>query len=64
MGLYTDASVAKRLAAIAVVKRTGMFTQVVRQDSIGWASTCRVLSAEIVAIAAALKYAQEDLTEV
>lgn len=53
VALYTDASVAKRLAAIAVVQRTGMFTQVVRQDSIGWASTCGVLSAEIAGMAAA-----------
>lgn len=64
MGLYTDASVAKRLAAIAVVQRTGIVTQVVRRDSIGWASTCGVLSAEITAIAAALEYAQEHLTQV
>lgn len=64
VGLYTDASVAKRLAAIAVVQRTGIVTQVVRRDSIGWASTCGVLSAEIAAIAAALKYAQEDLAQV
>ena len=64
VGLYTDASVAKRLAAIAVVQRTGIVTQVVRRDSIGWASTCGVLSAEIAAIAAALKYAQEHLEQV
>jgi ribonuclease HI len=36
-------------------------TQVVRQESIGWASICGVLSAEIVAISAALEYAQENL---
>jgi hypothetical protein len=36
-------------------------TQVVRQESIGWASTCGVLSAEIAAISAALEYAQENL---
>lgn len=41
-----------------------MITQVVRQDSIGWASTCGVLGAEIAAIAAALKYAQDDLKQV
>jgi hypothetical protein len=64
VGLYTDASVAKRLAAIAAVQRTGIVTQVVRRDSIGWASTCGVLSAEIAAIAAALKYAQEHLEQV
>jgi hypothetical protein len=34
-GLYVDASVAKRLASIAVVQRVGIATQVVRQDSIG-----------------------------
>jgi hypothetical protein len=34
VGLYTDASVAKRLAATAVVQRTGIVTQVVRRDSI------------------------------
>ena len=64
VGLYTDASVAKRLAAIAVVQRTGIVTQVVRRDSIGWTSTCGVLSAEIAAIVAALKYAQEHLEQV
>jgi ribonuclease HI len=64
VGLYTDASVAKRQAAIAVVQRTGIVTQVVRRDSIGWASTCGVSSAEIAAIAAALKYAQEHLKQV
>jgi ribonuclease HI len=64
VGIYTDASVAKRLAAIAVVQRIGIVTQVVRRDSIGWASTCGVLSAEIAAIAAALKYAQVDLKQV
>jgi ribonuclease HI len=44
-----------------VVQRIGVATQVVRQESIGWASTCRVLSAEIVVILAALEYAQENL---
>jgi ribonuclease HI len=61
LGLYTDASVAKRLASIAVVQRIGAATQVVRQESIGWASTCGVLSAEIAAISAALEHAQENL---
>jgi ribonuclease HI len=51
----------KRLASIAVVRRTGIAVQVVRQDSIGWASTCGVLSAEIAAIPAALEYSQEHL---
>jgi ribonuclease HI len=53
--------VAKRLASIAVVQRIGVTTQVVRQKSIGWASTCGVLSAEIAAILTALEYAQENL---
>jgi ribonuclease HI len=44
-----------------VVQRIGIATQVVRQESIGWVSTCGVLSAEIVVISAALKYAQENL---
>ena len=35
LGLYADALVTKRLASIAVVRRTGIATQVVRQDSIG-----------------------------
>ena len=38
LGLYVDASVGKRLASSAVVKRLGMFKRVVRKDSIGWAS--------------------------
>jgi hypothetical protein len=61
LGLYADASVTKRLASIAVIRRTGIATQVVRQDSIGWASTWGILSAEIAAMRAALKYAQEHL---
>jgi hypothetical protein len=50
LGLYTDVSVAKRLASIAVVQRVGVATQVVWQESIGWASTCGVLSVEKAAI--------------
>ena len=61
LGLYVDASVGKRLASIAVVKRLGIFKRVIRKDSIGWASTCGVLSAELAAIAAALAYAQDHL---
>jgi hypothetical protein len=61
LGLYVDASVGKRLASIVVVKRLGIFKRVVRKDSIGWASTCGVLSAELAAIAAALTYAQDHL---
>jgi ribonuclease HI len=33
--------------------------RVVKQESIGWTSTCGVLSAEIAAVASALEYAQE-----
>jgi ribonuclease HI len=61
LGLYSDTSVAKRLASITVVQRSGVALQIVRQDSIEWASTCRVLSAEIAAILAALEYAQENI---
>jgi hypothetical protein len=61
LGLYVDTSVGKRLASIAVVKRLGIFKRVVRKDSIGWASTYGVLSAELAAIAAALTYAQGHL---
>jgi len=61
LGLYVDALVGKRLASSAVVKRLGMFKRVVRKDSIGWASTCSVLSVELAAIAAALAYAQDHL---
>jgi ribonuclease HI len=43
-----------------VVQRIGIATQVVQQESIGWASTCGVLSAEIAAISATLKYVQEN----
>ena len=56
--LYTDASVSKKLASIAVVQRTGIRTQVVQQDSIGWTTTCGVPSAEIAAIIAALRYVE------
>jgi hypothetical protein len=61
IGLYADASVTKRLASIAVVRRTGIATQVVQQDSIGWVSTYGILSAEIAAIVAALEYALEHI---
>lgn len=59
--LYTDASVGKRLASFAVVKRSEILTRVVRQDSIGWTSTCGVMSAELAATAAALEFAQDLL---
>lgn len=61
LGLYTDASVAKRLASIAVVQRSGVALQTIQKDSIGWASTCGVLSAKIAAILATLEYAQENV---
>jgi hypothetical protein len=51
------ASVGKRLASIAVIKRLGTLRMVARKDSIGWASTCGVLSAELAAIATILTYA-------
>jgi hypothetical protein len=43
-------------AAIAVARRHGDSATVVVQESIGWASTCSILTAEIAAIAAALDY--------
>jgi hypothetical protein len=55
--LYLDASVAVRLAAIAVVKREGECTTVVCQESIGWVSTCSILTIEIAVITAVLGYA-------
>ena len=61
ISLYPDASVAARLAAIAVAKRDGESATVVLQESIGWASTYSVLTSEIAAIAAALDYTQESL---
>jgi hypothetical protein len=36
---------------------------VVLQESIGWASTCDVLTTEIAAIAAAINYAQESFEQ-
>jgi hypothetical protein len=51
------ASVGKRLASIAVIKRLGTLRMVARKDSIGWASICGVLSAELAAIATILTYA-------
>jgi ribonuclease HI len=61
ISLYPDASVAARLAAIAVAKRDGESATVVLQESIGWASTCSVLTSEIAAIAATLDYIRESL---
>jgi hypothetical protein len=54
--LYTDASVAIRLAAITVAKREKQATIIVLQESIRWVSTYSILIAEIAAIAAALDY--------
>jgi hypothetical protein len=53
----TDASVGKKLAAVAVVQRVGIQTHVARQEVIGWAKTCSVLAAELAAIAIAFEYA-------
>jgi ribonuclease HI len=58
--LYPDASVTTRCAAIAVARRHGDSATVVVQESIGWSSTCSILTAEIAAIAAALDYVQES----
>jgi hypothetical protein len=55
--LYPDTSVAARLAAIAVVKRDRECAVVVCRESIGWASTYSILTAEIAVITAALSYA-------
>jgi hypothetical protein len=44
-------------SAIAVARRNGKGAIVVLRDSIGWASTCSILTTEIAAIAAALDYA-------
>jgi ribonuclease HI len=58
--LYPDASVTSRCTAVAVTRRHGDRATVVVQDSIGWSSTCSILTAEIAAIAAALDYARES----
>jgi ribonuclease HI len=58
--LYPDASVTARCAAIAVARRRRDSATVVVQDSIGWSSTCGILTAEIAAIAAALDYVRES----
>jgi ribonuclease HI len=61
--LYPDASVTTRLAAIAVARRNKEGAVVVLQESIGWESTCSVLTTETAAIAAALDYAQESFEQ-
>ncbi|KAM0721336.1 hypothetical protein Q7P37_003040 [Cladosporium fusiforme] len=58
MGIYTDASVGKRLVGVAVVTRLRSHTEVVRKEAIGWASTCSILGAELAAIAMALEFAR------
>jgi len=58
MGIYTDASVGKRLVGAAVVTRLGSQTKVVRKEAIGWARTCSILAAELAAIAMALEFAR------
>jgi hypothetical protein len=55
--MYPDASVTTRLTAVEVARRNKEGAVVVLQESIGWASTCGVLTTEIAAIAAALDYA-------
>ena len=60
---HSDASVTIRLAAIAVARRNKKGAVVVLWESIGWASTCNVLTKEIAAIAAALDYAQESFEQ-
>jgi hypothetical protein len=61
--LYPDASVTTCLAAVAVARRNKEGAVVVLQESIGWASTCSVLTTEIAGIAAALDYAQESFEQ-
>lgn len=58
MGIYTDASVGKRLVGVAVVARLGFQTRVFRKEAIGWTSTCSILAAELAAIAMALEFAR------
>jgi ribonuclease HI len=61
--LCPDASVTTRLAPVAVARQNKEGTLVVLQESIGWASTCGVLTTKIAAIAAALDYAQESFEQ-
>jgi ribonuclease HI len=58
--IYPDASVTTRRAAIAVARRQGDSAKVVVRDSVGWSSTCNILTAEIAAISAALDYVQDS----
>jgi len=57
--LYSDASTTARCSAVAVTRQRGNSAEVVVQESIGWSTTCGILTAEIAAIAAALEYIQE-----
>jgi hypothetical protein len=54
--LYPDASATAQKAAIAVARRHGNNATVVLQESIGWTTTCDILTAEIAAISATLEY--------
>jgi ribonuclease HI len=58
--LYPDASVTTRCAAIAVARRQGDSAKVVVKDSVGWSSTCSILTTEIAAISTALDYVQDS----
>jgi hypothetical protein len=54
--LYSDASATAQKAAIAVARRRENNATVVLQESIGWTTTCDILTAEIAVISAALEY--------
>jgi ribonuclease HI len=58
--LYSDASATAQMVAIAVAQRRENNATVVLQESIGWTTTCDILTAEIAAISAALEYIQES----
>jgi hypothetical protein len=58
--LYPDASATAQMTAIAVARRHENNATVVLQESIGWTTTCDILTAEIAAISAALEYIQES----
>ncbi|KAG9656471.1 hypothetical protein KCV03_g9981, partial [Aureobasidium melanogenum] len=55
--LYTDASVRNRVSGCAAVIASGQgLIRTVYQDTVGWATTCPILSAEIHAIKQAIDY--------
>lgn len=55
--LYTDASVRNRVSGCAAVIASGQGSiRTVYQDTVGWATTCPILSAEIHAIKQAIDY--------